>query len=170
MLPRAFVVHQVRIAADSRNALEQVMDNNVDLKEVGILEAGDSLVNNQHALVSHEKSPPAEPCSDHAEITQYKPQRVHLQVNSCGPGVVVLTDTHYVGWKVYVDGVEQPLGRVDYLFRGVYSDGGRHEVHFVYEPLSYTIGLVCTVGSALFFLVMLLSSREWARLYKQTAN
>ena len=49
----------------------------------------------------------------------------------------MLTDVHYPGWEVRVDGRERPLERVDYLLRGVALDPGRHEVELLYRPASW---------------------------------
>lgn len=157
-LPRAFIVHQTQVASHSQIALEKVMDDEVNLKEVGIIEVGNSPVNLQ-AMAEHDESHQSGPCSDSAEITHYEPQRVRLQVNLCEPGLVVLTDTYYSGWKVYVDGVEQHLYRTDYLFRGVYSDRGQHKVRFVYDSLSYKTGLALSAASAIICLLILVKSK-----------
>jgi hypothetical protein len=155
VLPRAFVVHQIQVASNEQDALAKIINSKIDLKEVGILEAGDSLVNKQQIVTNPEGGLPSGPCADKIEVVRYEPHRVYLQVDLCQPGVIVLTDTYYTGWKVYLDGVAQHLGRLDYLFRGVYSDSGRHEVQFVYDPLSYKIGLVFSAISGITVLVLL---------------
>ena len=60
-------------------------------------------------------------------------------------GFVVLSDTYYPGWRVYVDGEPRPLLRADYLFRAVAVPAGQHTVTFEYAPLSVTVGLVISV-------------------------
>lgn len=155
VLPRAFIVHQVREASDERDALAKVTDSSIDLKEVGILEAADNPDEKLPLQAPHSDQPPTGACVDKADISRYEPHQVHVQVESCGPGVVILTDTYYRGWQVYVDGVEQPLRRANYLFRGVSCGSGRHEIRFVYQPFSYTLGVAITAGSALLCLLLL---------------
>ena len=37
----------------------------------------------------------------------------------------MLTDPYYPGWRAYVDGIETPILRADYLFRAARSDRAR---------------------------------------------
>ena len=96
-LPRTFVVHRVQVASDGRDAFEKVMDDRVNLKEVGIVEIGDGPVNGLQTLVDHSENRQPGPCSDGAEITRYEPQRVHLRVDLCKPGLVQASIEK--GWK-----------------------------------------------------------------------
>ena len=66
------------------------------------------------------------------------------------PGLLVLSDLHYPGWKAEVDGRDVPIERVDYALRGVPLDAGNHLVVFRYEPLSWRLGwIVSLLGLAL---------------------
>lgn len=140
--PRAFIVYDLQKAADAQHALTQIMDEKIDLRTVGIIEDGDSLVQELRAQHAQEEGADTAPCIEQVEIVDYQPQRVSLQVELCRAGVVILTDTYYDGWKVTVDGKAQRLYRADYLFRGVHSEKGRHTMEFVYDPLSYKAGVV----------------------------
>ena len=61
------------------------------------------------------------------------------------PGYLVLADTFYPGWQVFVDGQESALLRANYAFRAVALEAGDHEVHFRYRPRSFVVGLVCSM-------------------------
>ena len=39
-----------------------------------------------------------------AQIVSYEPERVEIEATSRGPGLLVLSDLHYPGWKAEVDG------------------------------------------------------------------
>jgi len=66
-----------------------------------------------------------------------------------------LGDTFYPGWRAYVDGRAVAVHCVDYVFRGVVLPPGEHEVTFVYQPLSFRLGLMVSLvtGSVLAALV-----------------
>ena len=88
-----------------------------------------------------------------ATITSYGPERVEIDATSRGPGVLVLSDLYYPGWKAEVDGEEVDIERVDYLLRGVPLEDGEPEVEIRYEPASWRIawilsvtGLVCLLA------------------------
>lgn len=76
------------------------------------------------------------------EITDYGANTVMLDVATLSPGLLVLTDTFYPGWKAYVDGVETEIYRVDGLVRGVFVDKGGHHVVFRYLPPSFLWGVL----------------------------
>jgi hypothetical protein len=76
-----------------------------------------------------------------ASIVDHGAERVTVRARAARPGVVVLSDVAYPGWKAKVDGRDAPVERVDYLLRGVRVPAGTHTVEFTYEPLSWRIGL-----------------------------
>jgi len=95
--------------------------------------------------------------------------RLLLHTERTNPGVLVLADTWYPGWRATVNGRSVPIVPVDGLFRGVALEEGEHEVTFEYRPLSLRIGMTITVLSAflvLFYLRHLLPRRrreeDWA--------
>lgn len=49
------------------------------------------------------------------------------------PGVVLFSQRYQPNWRVFVDGLECPLLRCNFLMMGVWVDAGSHEVSFVYE-------------------------------------
>ena len=90
------------------------------------------------------------PMSGSAQIMEYGNRKVKILVRSDTGGFVVLSDTFYPGWKALVDDHEQKIYRAYGTFRAVYVKPGLHEVKFLYEPLSFAIGLWSTVLSLLF--------------------
>ena len=47
---------------------------------------------------------------------------------------------YFPGWRAYVDGVETPIYRANYLFRGVVVPQGQHTLVFAYRPTSVLVG------------------------------
>ena len=90
-----------------------------------------------------------EPGEGTAEITHYDTNEVDIKANLSKAGWLLLTDTYYPGWKVYIDGKEEKIYKADYLFRAVYLNKGKHNVRFVYEPTSFRAGLTVSVVTIL---------------------
>ena len=67
-------------------------------------------------------------------ITAYEPNRLTYDVNSGKGGVIVFSEIYYPGWTATVDGVEQPLGRVNYVLRALQVKAGKHEVVLSFFP------------------------------------
>jgi uncharacterized membrane protein YfhO len=80
-----------------------------------------------------------------ARIVDYEPERVVVEATAERPSELVLTDLHYGGWKVKLDGQPADLHRVNYLLRGTTLPPGTHRVEFSYEPLSWRLGWVVSV-------------------------
>jgi hypothetical protein len=77
------------------------------------------------------------------------PERVALTVKATSASVVVLNDAFYSGWRVKVDGAEQPILAANHAVRGVFVQPGKHEIVFSYR----TPGLWWGLSISLFFLL-----------------
>jgi hypothetical protein len=74
-------------------------------------------------------------------ITGYGPQRVEIDVTLDQPGLVVLSDLFYPGWRLTIDGAPAPIHRANLLMRAAAVRAGQHHLDYTYEPLSFRIGL-----------------------------
>jgi uncharacterized membrane protein YfhO len=71
--------------------------------------------------------------------------RLSLKVEAEEGCILILSDTFYSGWKVFVDGKEEKILQANYNFRAVPLGGGIHQVEFIYHPLSLKIGAILTI-------------------------
>ncbi len=69
-------------------------------------------------------------------LDKYEPNQLTYTVNSGKGGVVVFSEIYYPGWTATVDGVEAPLGRVNYVLRALQVKPGKHEVVLSFFPKS----------------------------------
>ena len=67
---------------------------------------------------------------------------------------------HNDGWRVLVDGVEQPLEKVNRLFIGVMLPAGTHHVQFVYCTPWLKAGLICSACGVLLWIVLVIIWRK----------
>jgi hypothetical protein len=82
-------------------------------------------------------------------ITRYEPQRVELVANLERPGLVVLADIYYPGWKLAIDGVPAPIYRTNRMMRGAAVKSGRHTLVYTYDPASFRIGAILSITGLL---------------------
>jgi uncharacterized membrane protein YfhO len=82
-------------------------------------------------------------------VTFYSPNRIVVQANLDAPGLLVLSELWYPGWRAYDNSREVKIHRADYLLRSVYLEEGRHTVEFVYDPLSFKVGRWVSAGAVL---------------------
>lgn len=79
--------------------------------------------------------------------------RMLYKTRTDGTGVLVLAQTFYPGWKVFIDGTEQKLLRVNHTLSGVVVPEGEHDVAYYYWPESFVFGAYLSIiGIVVLFL------------------
>ena len=125
-VPRAFVVHTARVAGDAE-AQAAFMDPAQPLRRTALLSEGEPL-----------EGPGCEGST--ARVTESGLSRVEVALEACGPGYLLLSDSHYPGWEATLDGAPVPLLRANAVMRAVRVPPGTHGVRFDYRPLSFRLG------------------------------
>ncbi len=130
------------------NATQQVVVNESMRGEIENAVSTDSTLNHSIAL------------------TSYNPKELKYAANvQGGPALAVFSEIWYDApgqpWKLYVDGNEVELHRVNYLLRSAVLPAGEHEVVMRFEPETYYAGeqinlvfsivMILGLGGALFF-------------------
>lgn len=89
-------------------------------------------------------------------LKEYSPNRLSYDVSAAASGLAVFSEIYYpAGWKAYIDGEEVPVLRADYTLRALLIDEGDHEVEFVYDPGSFTLGKNISLASSLAIILAL---------------
>ena len=90
------------------------------------------------------------------KLTSYNPDHLIYETNPSRPQLAVFSEIYYSkGWKMLIDGKEQPYFRADYLLRAAIIPGGSHKVEFIFHPASYYTGeKISMAGSALLLLAL----------------
>jgi hypothetical protein len=86
------------------------------------------------------------------------PNRLVLDVQSTGPGLLVLSENWFPGWKAKVNDVEVEVLRADYNLRAVPVGVGTQEVEFWYESEELKVSLWITILCSL----LLLTASGWS--------
>jgi hypothetical protein len=98
---------------------------------------------------------------EYATITdQSDPDRLVIGAHLDGPGLVMIADTYYPGWRAWVDGVPTPIHPADLLFRAVFVPAGTHVVELRYRPFPFTVGVVLFLASSAACVLLALRSRH----------
>ncbi|MBV8087126.1 MAG: oligosaccharide flippase family protein, partial [Chloroflexi bacterium] len=144
VLPRAFVAGSSRVASNPDEQLHML--TNVNLATTAVLSK--PVPDAPAAPASSSTAAPATGGTTAASglpavstvpaLISYTARKV--DVTASGPGVLVLTDNAYPGWKVTVDGQPAELLTADYAFRGVDLPPGEHAVEFTFAPTSVIVG------------------------------
>jgi hypothetical protein len=156
LLPRAFIVHRARAVASEAEAIDLMRNPSFDpANEVLFVKAE-----------LKETAPGTGESS--ARIVSYDPEQVKIEANLESPGYLVLTDAHYPGWEVEVNGEPVPIERADLYFRAVHLPPGEHQIEFAYTPSSVRTGL--SVGLAAWILWILISIVAMVRIGRKSTS
>ena len=156
-IPRCYIVHDMA-TKDENEILDFMMEERFDpLKQVVFEEgnAPEKLLSTGSVPASHEK----------CRITSYENDEIKLVAEMVTPGFLVLSEINYPGWQVFVDGEKEKIFTGDYLFRVVPLNSGRHDIRFVFKPVSFKIGLGVSVVSffGVIALLFLIPRKRFAR-------
>ena len=146
-VPRAYIVSKVAVEKDPVKVLERLARDGFKPREQVMLEKSLELTS-------------AQGFTSQAKISDYRNQEVTIDATLNGAGILVLADSFYPGWKVYVDGEEGEILRANYFFRGVVLSAGDHRVVFRYEPASFYYGLAITLTTLMFLLFISVRGRR----------
>ncbi len=104
-----------------------------------------------------------------ARIASYDSQRVVIEAETSAPGVLMLNDTNYPGWRATVDGKQTSVLQADYLFRGVIVPAGKSIVEFSYKPTSFRLGAAISAVALVVLAAAAALLRRRKRLYRPSS-
>jgi hypothetical protein len=132
--PRAWAVYRANIADDAA-ILSALAQTAFDPQQMALLEPGA-----ESALSRlNQPNPPAP-----ASITRVANNagRVRLHVDMPAPGLLVLSEPHYPGWRAAIDGQSTALLRANYVLQAVPVPAGQHTVELTFLPASFIVGAI----------------------------
>jgi len=137
-LPRAYVVSDFRVGPDEDFA-QLLAGGSPELRRVALLASGEPSL-----PTARTGAPP--PDATAGFITD-APDEVVVEAMLQEPGLLVLMDSYYPGWKARIYETEVPIARANYGFRAVALPPGKHVVTFRYEPASFRVGLFISLAA-----------------------
>ena len=158
-IPRCYIVHDMA-TRDENEILDFMMEERFDpLKQV-VFEKG-------NAPERHLLPEPVPGSHEKCRITAYENDEINLTAEMVTPGFLVLSEINYPGWQVFVDGEKREIFTGNYLFRVVELNSGRHDIHFVFTPLSFKIGAIISAVSLMGVAVLLFLMRRKRPMSKE---
>jgi uncharacterized membrane protein YfhO len=131
-LPRAFVPASARVVKNDKVAIKEIASFDFDPRKIAFMTDKLSLPDTMRGTAS----------------VQYETSvKANLDVDMQTPGLVVLSDYYYPGWRAELDGTECPIYRVDLALRGFQVPAGKHRIVCTYDPPSVRTGLRAAAGA-----------------------
>ena len=167
--PRAWVVHDIDVVRDEDEAFA-FLEGHARRQDGAFIV--DSFDPRREAVVEDDGKTPDDTlrglssgrqvCTkgrhDRATIERYSGNTVSLRVEAACPGLLVLSDTYYPGWKATVNGRDRTIYPTNGTFRGVTVPEGISDVEFRYEPRALALGVVLAVSGLMSFTAIWLAS------------
>ena len=96
----------------------------------------------------------ASPSEGTIQLVDYKPNQLKYSFDSSKDELVVFSEIWTSkGWTMWIDGVESPLFRADYILRSAIIPAGQHEIVMRYEPRIWRVGNTIQLITSLLILI-----------------
>jgi hypothetical protein len=148
-------------------SVKYVKDADQEMQAISSFSPKDEVMIDQQYKSIVEAKPLGTDANGTITLTEYKPDHLTYQTGSTANQVAVFSEIYYdKGWKMLIDGKEQPYYRADYLLRAATIPVGNHKVEFIFHPTSYYVGEnISLAGSVL--LVLALAGAAYAERKKK---
>ncbi len=135
-LPRAYWVPTWRVAVGVKTAIDMLTEDSFDPTRECVVDALSPGIEklSTTAPVVADSTPRYSDAT--CSVEDVDPEHVTLRVNAPASGITVLADTQAPGWIATVNGVRQPILKVNGLYRGVITPEGPCVIEFTYRPLT----------------------------------
>ncbi len=143
-LPRVFFVTNFMVKS-REDVLETLKSGDFDYRNYVALEGN----------VSFGAENQTKTTKSNISVTYYSPNKVVISAETQKAGFLVFSDVWYPGWEAYVNGQKAEIYRADYILKAVQLEAGNNTVDFIYNPMSYRIGLYITLSSIIILAVIL---------------
>ncbi len=132
-LPRAYVAHSIKREDDKETIFKNLTSNEFQATQSAFISfAGENSESVGTASVINKK---------------IAAQELAFTVTTDKPGLFVLTDTFYPGWKALINGEEVEILRTNWAFRGINVPEGTSDVAFVYDSHTIKCGALVSLTS-----------------------
>lgn len=98
----------------------------------------------------------ADTAARHIRLTTYKPNYLAYHSDNAHDGLAVFSEVYYPKeWTAYIDGLEVPHFRVNYILRGLWIPAGAHDIEFRHTPYHFALWRsVANIGSIAVCLIL----------------
>ncbi|WP_158798569.1 hypothetical protein [Pedobacter sp. L105] len=140
----AWIIDRVQFVKNGDEEMEAL--NSFDPKK-------EVIVDNQYkSLIDTTRAGTGGPTS-FIKLDSYHPDHMIYSYSAPKDVIAVFSEIYYkAGWKMYIDGVEKPYFRADYVLRAAQLEAGNHKVDFIFHPVSYYTGEKISLAGSILLL------------------
>ena len=138
-LPRAVVVSRIYNNSDWEKVISDMLSASFDPATEAFVELGPAEFRRMQAELATPDSQNLS-AAGNLESIEYGWNRIDLRIRVFRPGLLVLNESWYPGWKARVNGQLQPVLKANGIFQGVRVEPGTQVVTFIYDPWLLKLG------------------------------
>ena len=160
----AWFVDSLAGAASAREEIDLL--GQVNLRTTAVVNTA------QTEAVAARQMPLGQDSTARINLVEYRPNYLRYEYSTPEEAVAVFSEIYYdKGWKAYVDGIESPAFRADYVLRAMRLPAGQHTVEWRFRaPAWNTVEAVTGICSALILLGTLAAIIVFALRKKKSAH
>lgn len=117
-------------------------------------------------------TPRAEVAGNRIELAEYRPNYLRYTASAATEAVAVFSEIYYdKGWKAYIDGVEAPYFRADYVLRAMQLPAGDHTIEWRFRAPAWRAVEGTTLAASLTILLGAATlAVGWVRRLRRSAS
>lgn len=116
----------------------------------------EAMVDQQYKALAEARQPLGVDTNATIKLVKYTPDHLTYQTSSSTNQIAVFSEVYYKkGWKMTIDGAEQPYFRADYMLRAASIPTGNHKIEFDFHPASYYTGEGISLASSILLVLAL---------------
>lgn len=123
VVPRFFLVNQVRRAADMDDALRMLRSPDFDVRTEAVVEGP-----------LPDSRGPGTASAGTVRVLAYAARQFELETDSPSPAFLVTSETAFPGWRAWIDNQELAPVTTDVAFRGLPVPAGSHRIRMRFDP------------------------------------
>jgi hypothetical protein len=144
----AWLVKGIKYVGNANEEM-QALDS-TDLRDTAVVEK---------KYQSEIKQSPVGDSSAYIKLKENLNDKIEYTFHSKMPQFAVLSEVYYpLGWDAFIDGKKADYVKTNYILRGMFVPAGDHQIEFIFEPKSFSIGRTVTIiANIIVFLSMILA-------------
>lgn len=152
------------------NKIQYVPNADLEMAAIGTFKPKETVViDQQYKSLVKEQQLSTTPPSGTIKLSSYFPDRMVYESSSTQANIAVFSEIYYnKGWKMFIDNVEQPYFRANYLLRAAHIPAGTHQIEFVFHPASYYTGEIISLIASIILVIGLLAAAYFGYKERKT--
>lgn len=135
-VPRLFLTSSVRFYSSNTEFESIFFHSDFEPGKTILLEKNDK-----------ENIPNLLPGNAKLQLISYTPNKIRVNTETDSQQMLFLSDTYDTGWIAHIDETKTKIYKTNYAFRSLVIPQGKHEVTFIYKPVSFLFGGIVSLAT-----------------------